>query len=76
MERTMGSGSARLSAFDQGKRSAAAGEASSNPFASGSAEYNNFELGRRFGIDRVEEGKSYWRDRPEASTPDIDEGDD
>ena len=72
----MGSGSAKVSAFDQGKKAASGSEAAPNPFARGSAEYNNFELGRRFGADRVEESQNYWRERPDASTPDFDETDD
>lgn len=61
-----------LSAFDQGQQ---AGKSQTtpgpeNPFLVGSAEHNNFEVGRRFGV-----ANSAARLKPSAAamTPDVDE---
>ena len=42
-----------VSAFEKGQAAATQGEQASNPFVQGSPEHNNFEVGRRFGEQRL-----------------------
>jgi hypothetical protein len=43
-----------VSAFDQGSAAArVSGSVVENPFLKGSAEHNNFEVGRRFGATQT-----------------------
>jgi hypothetical protein len=42
-----------VSAFEKGQAAAILGEPVANPFALGSPEHNNFEVGRRFGEQRL-----------------------
>lgn len=60
------------SAFDQGQAAGrdVTGSPPANPFGQGSAEHNNFEVGRRFGAANAEK---HLRPSAEAMTPDADE---
>ncbi len=42
-----------VSAFEKGQAAAIQGEQALNPFVQGSPEHNNFEVGRRFGEQRL-----------------------
>lgn len=42
-----------VSAFEKGQAAAIHGEPAPNPFLQGSPEHNNFEVGRRFGEQRL-----------------------
>ena len=68
----MASKNTGVSAFDQGQKAGRDpdGLQVENPFAEGSAEHNNFEVGRRFGASNAER-----RGRPSeaAMKPDADE---
>ena len=39
--------------FDKGQAAAREGTHSENPFTEGSIEFNNFELGYRFGLQKL-----------------------
>lgn len=41
-----------VSAFEKGQAAAREGT-TANPFAEGSVEHNNFEVGRKFGLQRL-----------------------
>jgi hypothetical protein len=64
-----------LSPFDLGRKAGSdPSQAAINPFKGGTAEYNNFEVGRRFGAAKAE---TDFRDRlgPDDMKPDPDETD-
>lgn len=66
----------QLTAFDRGRKAGQEGDATGNPFAAGSADHRNWELGRGFGARDALERREFEASRPEASTPDQDESDD
>ena len=71
-------GTAQLTAFDRGRKAGqeGAGDGAPNPFAPGSADHRNYELGRGFGARDAVERRDFRAARPEASSPDADETDD
>ena len=71
-------GVAQLTAFDRGRKAGLEGAHAdaSNPFAPGSADHRNYELGRGFGARDAVERRDFKAARPEANAPDPDETDD
>lgn len=69
-------GAAQLTAFDRGRKAGQDGAATENPFAAGSPDHRNYELGLGFGTRDAAERRDFKAARPEASAPDADETDD
>ena len=63
----------QLTAFDRGRKAGQEGAAGPNPFAAGSPDHRNYELGRGFGARDTIERRDFAAARPEASSPDHDE---
>ena len=69
---------AQLTAFDRGRKAGQEGEGveATNPYAPGSPDFRNYELGRGFGTRDAVERRDFKAARPEASAPDPDETED
>ncbi len=74
----MAGGVAQLTAFDRGRKAGQDGAEAeaANPYAPGSADHRNYELGRGFGARDAVERRDFKAARPEASAPDPDETED
>lgn len=70
----MKSKSSQVSAFEQGQKagSDSTGPVVPNPFDEGSAQHNNFEVGRRFGATNVDANDRRRKD-VNLLVPDADE---